>query len=69
MSTTTSNRCDKCRKKLGLLPYKCKCGKIFCMPHLHAEEHECTFDYKLEGKQLLNKQINVGSLEKKLDKI
>jgi hypothetical protein len=59
----------QCKKKLGLLEYKCKCGKILCISHLHAEEHGCTFDYKTEGQAQLKKQNDVGPLSCKLEKI
>lgn len=63
------SRCYKCNKKLGVIEYKCKCEKKFCITHLHAEEHNCTFDYKLESQILLKKQIDVGSLVVKVEKI
>ncbi len=62
-------RCEQCRKKLGVLEYKCKCEKIFCISHLHAELHNCTFDYQKEGKELLKKQLEIGPLKEKLEKI
>ena len=62
-------RCEQCRKKLGICEYKCKCGKLLCISHLHAEEHNCTYDYKTEGLVLLKKQIEIGPLSIKLDKI
>ena len=37
--------------------------------HLHAEEHNCSYDYKEEGKILLKKQIDVGKLEIKLNRL
>ena len=51
------------------MEYKCKCGKLFCITHLHAEEHGCTYDYKQEGQALLKKQIEVGPLSSKLERI
>lgn len=62
-------RCEKCHKRLGVMEYKCKCGKLFCITHLHAEEHNCTYNYKKEGQDLLKKQNDVGQLAVKLDKI
>ncbi len=61
-------RCEKCRKKI-LIEYKCKCEKVFCITHLHAEEHGCTFDYKEQAHAELKKKYETGSLEHKLDKI
>ncbi len=51
------------------MEYKCKCEKIFCITHLHYEEHNCTYNYKEEGIALLKKQIEIGNLSVKLDKI
>lgn len=62
-------RCEQCKKKLGVMEYKCKCGKVFCITHLHAEEHNCTYDYKKEGHELIKKQIDVGPLSSKLERI
>lgn len=62
-------RCDQCRKKLGIQEYKCKCEKIFCISHLHAEAHNCTFDYHKEAKELLKRQLEIGPLKEKLEKI
>jgi len=42
-------KCNVCKKKLGLIPFKCKCGKIFCSLHRYAEDHQCPYDYKTEG--------------------
>ena len=51
------------------MEYKCKCGKVFFITHLHAEEHNCTYDYKKEGHELIKKQIDVGPLSSKLERI
>ena len=48
--------------------WKCKCGKIFCITHLHAEEHNCTYDYKQESQEYL-KKTNVVCVASKVDKI
>jgi hypothetical protein len=62
-------RCEQCRKKLGLQEYKCKCGKIFCITHLHAEEHNCRFNYREEACNNLKKVMDVGKLVEKIAKI
>ena len=52
------------------MEYKCKCEKLFCITHLHAEEHSCTFNYKQQYQELLKKQIeDIGPLSTKVDKI
>tara|TARA_Y100001970_G_scaffold294332_2_gene450857 strand:+ start:3698 stop:4057 length:360 start_codon:yes stop_codon:yes gene_type:complete len=42
-------KCNVCKKKLGLIPFKCKCEKMFCSLHRYAEDHQCPYDYKTEG--------------------
>ena len=61
-------RCEQCRKKLGISEYKCKCGKLFCITHLHAEEHNCTYNYKQEAQDRLKKQIEIGPLVSKIER-
>jgi hypothetical protein len=61
-------RCEHCKKKLGICEYKCKCGKLFCITHLHAEEHNCTYNYKQEGQELLKKQMEIGPLISKVER-
>ena len=51
------------------MEYKCKCDKLFCISHLHAEAHNCTFDYKKNGEANLKKQMEVGPLSDKLERI
>lgn len=61
--------CNKCNKKL-IIEYKCKCEKLFCILHLNAEEHACTFNYKQQYQELIKKQIDdIGPLSTKVDKI
>jgi AN1-type zinc finger and ubiquitin domain-containing protein 1 len=52
------NRCyiDGCTKKLGLIPFICRCEKEFCTKHRIPETHNCMFDYKTNGKKLLDEQ-------------
>lgn len=52
-----TDRCLICRKKLGLLPLKCRCENIFCSGHILAEDHSCTFDYKKEQEARLEKAM------------
>lgn len=66
----TSPRCEQCNKKVGLMGQKCKCDKLFCISHLHAEEHNCMFDYKLEAINTLKKNTEkMADLSTKLVRI
>lgn len=62
------NRCFKCKKKIGLTGFKCRCGYIFCSEHRYSDKHECTFDYKLAGRQSIEK-ANPKVVASKINKI
>ncbi len=62
------NRCDECRKKLGLTAIQCRCKKYFCNKHRYPEEHECSIDYKEIGKNELKRKV-VNCRFNKVDKI
>ncbi|CAN6297508.1 unnamed protein product [Urochloa humidicola] len=49
------NRCTACRKKVGLLGFRCCCGETFCGAHRYAEKHACSFDYKRAGRERIAK--------------
>jgi len=61
-------RCIVCAKKLGLATtYKCRCGNTFCSTHRYPETHTCSYDYKTEGRKLLEKNnpvVNAPKLPK-----
>jgi len=64
-----SKRCVVCNKKTGLATsYNCRCGNNFCAAHRYAEAHNCTFDYKMEGRKILE-QNNPVVTAPKLPKI
>ena len=50
-------RCNECRKKLGVMEFTCKCEKKFCRGCLLPEMHKCTYDFKNEGKKLLETHL------------
>lgn len=62
-------RCDQCKKKLGIMEYTCKCNKLFCISHLPAQEHSCTFNYKAEAEILLTKHLNSEPRASSFEKI
>lgn len=61
-------RCPVCNKKLGLLPYTCKCGLDFCVSHIQPELHNCCYDHKKEAKDLLSSRL-VKVVNEKVEKI
>lgn len=53
-------RCHFCRKKIGLTGFQCQCGYYYCSAHRHAEDHDCTFDHKAHGRDILARQNAAG---------
>lgn len=50
-------RCDHCNKRLNITNiYNCRCGRIFCSQHRYSEVHDCKYDYKTEGRKILEQQ-------------
>ncbi|MCO5587167.1 hypothetical protein L7F22_041114 [Adiantum nelumboides] len=66
--STGSTRCLSCRRRVGLLGFKCRCGGVFCSSHRYSEKHGCTFDYKAAGRDAIAKANPVVKAEK-LEKI
>ncbi|XP_055826273.1 zinc finger A20 and AN1 domain-containing stress-associated protein 7-like [Solanum dulcamara] len=56
MKMQKPQRCMSCMKKVGLIGFNCKCGKIFCRSHRYPEEHACVFDFKSIGRAALAKE-------------
>lgn len=62
-------KCTLCGKKTRIAAtYTCRCGLTFCAMHRYAEEHNCSYDYKTEGRELLT-QTNPVVTAPKLPKI
>lgn len=58
------NRCSACRKKVGLIGFKCRCGTTFCGTHRYPEIHGCSFDFKSMGREAIAKANPVVKAEK-----
>ena len=50
-----TSRCWTCNRKIGLTGFQCKCEFWFCAEHRYTDKHECAFDYKAQGKDLLTR--------------
>jgi AN1-type zinc finger protein 5/6 len=66
--TTKKNRCGSCSKKLGLIPFTCKCGGDFCAEHRYGEKHNCSYDYTSENKRKLSTEL-VKVVGEKIERI
>lgn len=58
----------ECISKLPLFIYFDRCGNAFCATHRYAEAHSCTYDYKSEGRKIIE-QNNPVVAAPKLPKI
>ncbi|KAI3501182.1 hypothetical protein L1887_29044 [Cichorium endivia] len=59
-----SNRCLTCKKKIGVMGFKCKCGESFCGSHRYPEKHDCEFDFKRNGRDAIAKANPVIKADK-----
>ncbi|KAK2196961.1 bifunctional Zinc finger [Babesia duncani] len=63
-----TSKCYTCKRFVGLLGFKCKCGHVLCSNHRQANLHACTFDYKSLHKSQLERR-NVKVVADKLERI
>jgi hypothetical protein len=63
-----TNRCQVCRKKVGLTGFVCRCGGLFCSIHRYSDKHSCTFNYRELGAEEIRKN-NPVVLGEKIHKI
>lgn len=66
---TKVKKCGVCKMSLAILAYTCKCEKAFCINHLPALEHACSFNYRSEGQASLSKQLDNTGLSSKIERI
>ncbi|KAF8413061.1 hypothetical protein HHK36_001037 [Tetracentron sinense] len=68
-SSINTNRCWSCKRRMGLVGFKCKCGNTFCGRHRYPEEHLCTFDFKDAGREAIaraNPLIRTSKLQMRI---
>ncbi|XP_077210363.1 zinc finger A20 and AN1 domain-containing stress-associated protein 8-like isoform X2 [Tasmannia lanceolata] len=63
------NRCNTCRKRVGLTGFSCRCGNLFCSSHRYSDKHDCPFDYRTSGRDAIAKANPVVKAEKLDNKI
>nr|GEY33022.1 putative zinc finger A20 and AN1 domain-containing stress-associated protein 8 [Tanacetum cinerariifolium] len=49
------NRCHVCNKRVGLVPFSCRCGESFRALHRMPEKHACKFNFKAAGHVVIEK--------------
>ena len=55
---------EKCRKKLKLTDYPCRCQKRFCVTHRLPEKHLCHINYKEINKDSYLSNFGGGTYKK-----
>ncbi|XP_068637615.1 zinc finger A20 and AN1 domain-containing stress-associated protein 11-like [Aristolochia californica] len=50
------NRCSSCRKKVGLIGFRCRCGDLFCGVHRYSDRHVCSFDYEAAARDAIARE-------------
>ena len=50
-------RCFKCKRKLGLVNFPCKCTNTYCIKCRLPENHNCQYDHKKELLEKLKKDL------------
>lgn len=55
-ATSSVNRCQSCRKRVGLTGFRCRCGELFCGAHRYSDRHDCCFDYKAVGRDAIARE-------------
>ncbi|XP_058113453.1 zinc finger A20 and AN1 domain-containing stress-associated protein 6-like [Magnolia sinica] len=50
------NRCGLCRKRVGLTGFQCRCGGTFCSVHRFWDKHDCSFDFKKMGRDVIARE-------------
>ena len=60
-------KCYHCKVKLKMIVFTCKCNHIFCLRHLGAHSHNCSYDYKNEKKKQIEE--NNPKLESRMERI
>lgn len=59
-----TNRCNFCKKRIGLMGFKCRCDLMFCSMHRYSDKHNCVFDYKGEAQDAIAKANPVVKADK-----
>lgn len=54
--TKVVSRCSGCRKRVGLTGFRCRCGDLFCAEHRYSDRHDCTYDYKTAGREMIARE-------------
>jgi len=66
--TKVKNRCDSCKKKVGLTGFDCRCGGLYCAIHRYSDKHDCSYNYREQGAAEIRRN-NPQIMGQKINKI
>lgn len=52
----SNNKCIVCGKNIKIFAVQCKCKQPLCKLHVMESQHQCSYDYKKHGQEILSKQ-------------
>jgi|UniRef100_A0A914BZ53 predicted nucleic acid binding AN1-type Zn finger protein len=58
------NRCQMCKKRVGLTGFTCRCGGLYCGEHRYDNAHNCSFDYKTMEREKIQRENPIVVSEK-----
>ncbi|XP_062166908.1 zinc finger A20 and AN1 domain-containing stress-associated protein 5-like [Alnus glutinosa] len=50
------NRWARCRRKVRLTGFRCRCGELFRSEHRYNDRHICSYDYKPTGREAIARE-------------
>ncbi|KAL4634191.1 hypothetical protein ACB092_04G181300 [Castanea dentata] len=50
------NWCFGCRRKVGLIGFRCRWGELFYAKHRYTDRHVCNYDYKATGREVIARE-------------
>ncbi|KQK12824.2 hypothetical protein BRADI_1g06210v3, partial [Brachypodium distachyon] len=68
-AAAAADRCATCRKKVGILGFRCRCEGTFCSVHRYADKHACGFDYKTAAQEQIAAKNPVVVADKMVTRI
>uniref|UniRef100_A0ACD5XVA6 Uncharacterized protein n=1 Tax=Avena sativa TaxID=4498 RepID=A0ACD5XVA6_AVESA len=66
---STASRCATCRRKVGLLGFRCRCEATFCSAHRYSDKHACGFDYRAAAREKIAEHNPVVVADKMASRI
>lgn len=63
-NSNIDDTCIICCKKVKIYAVQCKCKQLLCKFHVRETNHNCSFDYKQHGKDVLQQTNPKVSAEK-----